>query len=78
MLKKLVIAMVVGMSIILTSVVPAMASENDYDYFKMIELVIGEKQAEVNFNPSTMDQAAYVKGGRTLVPFRFLGESLGG
>ena len=44
---------------------------------KIVELMIGEKEAAINSVPATMDQAAYVKAGRTLVPFRFLAEALG-
>lgn len=48
-----------------------------YDFYKEVNLVIGENIATVNTKPVTMDQVAYVSGGRTMVPFRFLGESLG-
>lgn len=48
-----------------------------YDFFKEANLVVGEKVATVNNKSVTMEQAAYVSGGRTMVPFRFLGESLG-
>lgn len=44
---------------------------------KTVILVIGDKNATVNGVVYTMDQAAYVKNGRTLVPFRFLAEALG-
>jgi len=56
---------------------PSFAEQKVYDYLKIVKLYIGEKNAEVNLAPATMDQAAYVKNGRTLVPFRFLGEALG-
>jgi hypothetical protein len=53
------------------------ASSGNYSYFKNIELVIGEKEASVNSTPVTLDQAAFVSKGRTLVPLRFISESLG-
>lgn len=48
-----------------------------YSYYKEVKLFIGEKNAQLNDKEVTMDQPAYVNNGRTLVPFRFLGESLG-
>lgn len=53
------------------------ASSGNYSYFKNIQLVIGEKEASVNSTPVTLDQAAFTSKGRTLVPLRFIGESLG-
>jgi|GEM_PF-2767181 len=53
------------------------SAEPTYTYVKHVKLIIGERAAEVNYQPKTMAQAAYEKDGRTLVPFRFLGESLG-
>lgn len=53
------------------------AQEVNYDFFKSVKLVIGNSNAEVNHNPAKMDEPAFVNNGRTLVPFRFLGESLG-
>ncbi|MEW6171517.1 MAG: stalk domain-containing protein [Bacillota bacterium] len=43
----------------------------------MIKLVIGQKTAYVNGNPVTLDVPGKIAGGRTLVPLRFVGESLG-
>ena len=48
-----------------------------YDYEKVVQLSIGEKQAAVNNKIIQLDKAAYIKNGRTLVPLRFLGEALG-
>lgn len=56
---------------------PAVASDNVYSYFKVVKLIIGQKEAEVNYKPAVMEQACYVKDSRTLVPLRFVGESLG-
>lgn len=56
---------------------PAMASSPDFDYVKLVDLTINEKAATVNGTSTSLDQPAFVKSGRTLVPFRFLAESLG-
>lgn len=53
------------------------AVEQSYSYYKSVELIIGENESLINSNPTLMDQPAYEKNGRTLVPFRFLGEALG-
>lgn len=42
-----------------------------------INLVIGEKTARVNGSPVSLDAAPVIVNGRTLVPLRFIGESLG-
>ena len=42
-----------------------------------IQLQIGNKQAIVNEEPREMLLAPFIEAGRTLVPFRFIGESLG-
>lgn len=76
MLRKIAIlaALILSITIFTT---PVLASEKVYDYLRIVKLVIGEKEAEVNFSGLEMDQAAFINNGRTLVPFRFLGESLG-
>lgn len=56
---------------------PVFAADTGTNYVKIVELMIGEKEAAINGEVATMDQAAYVKAGRTLVPFRFLAEALG-
>ena len=43
----------------------------------VISLVIGNKTATVNGSPRPLDQPAQILEGRTLVPFRFVGEALG-
>lgn len=53
------------------------AADDFYSYYKHVELFVGDREAEVNHETTMMPQPAYAKGGRTLVPFRFLGESLG-
>ncbi len=77
MSKKFFIFMLVVAVGLLAFSSTALAAHKGYDYLKIVKLYIGETDAEVNFAPAKMDQAAYVKNGRTLVPFRFLGESLG-
>ncbi len=58
-------------------ILPAAAQDSAYSAVKSVALVIGDKLAVVNNAAVAMDQPAYVKNGRTLVPFRFLAESLG-
>ncbi|MGH2398592.1 MAG: copper amine oxidase N-terminal domain-containing protein, partial [bacterium] len=43
----------------------------------LVELMIGSRIARVNGNPVTLDVPAMIIGGRTLVPLRFISESLG-
>ncbi|HLE77492.1 MAG TPA: copper amine oxidase N-terminal domain-containing protein [bacterium] len=43
----------------------------------VVELQIGSPVARVNGSPITMDVPAQIIGGRTLVPLRFISESLG-
>jgi len=43
----------------------------------LVELQIGSRIARVNGNPVTLDIPAMIIGGRTLVPLRFISESLG-
>jgi hypothetical protein len=76
MFKKGILVLLIAMNTISMQASSAMAGEY-YDYIKIIQLVIGEKQAEVNSEPTIMEQAAYIKAGRALVPLRFVGESLG-
>lgn len=71
---KLLLALIL---ILLLNVNYCFAETQIYDFYKDVNLVIGENIATVNNKSVTMDQAAYVNGGRTMVPFRFLGESLG-
>jgi hypothetical protein len=42
-----------------------------------VELTIGSRQARVNNQPSLLDVPAFTIGGRTMVPLRFVSESLG-
>ncbi|WP_195571192.1 family 10 glycosylhydrolase [Paenibacillus sp. 1001270B_150601_E10] len=44
---------------------------------KLIQLTIGESKAIVNGQSVSLDQGAKSKSGRTMVPLRFIGESLG-
>lgn len=77
MSKKGIAVMFVAIVAVALQVSTAMADNYFYEYFKSVQLVIGQTNAEVNNEPTTMDQAAYVKNSRTLVPLRFVGESLG-
>lgn len=77
MLRKRILLLIIAAIAVLLTAAPCMANDEVYDYYKIVKLVIGQKEAEVNYKPALMDQPAYVKSGRTLVPFRFLGESLG-
>jgi len=42
-----------------------------------VELTIGSRQARVNDAPRLLDVSAFTINGRTMVPLRFIGESLG-
>lgn len=42
-----------------------------------VELSLGSRQARVNGKPSLLDVPAFTIGDRTMVPLRFIGESLG-
>jgi hypothetical protein len=42
-----------------------------------VELTIGSRQAHVNSNPILLDVPAFAIAGRTMVPLRFVSESLG-
>lgn len=44
---------------------------------KTVQLFIGKKTAYVNGEATTLDVPAMLVGGRTMVPLRFIGESLG-
>ncbi len=77
MAKKGIVVLVIIIAVVFAQATPGMASNSVYSYFKMVKLVIGQTLAEVNYKPATMDQAAYIKQGRTLIPLRFIGESLG-
>jgi hypothetical protein len=44
---------------------------------RTISLTIGSTQAVVNGQPTTLDVAPFLVGARTLVPLRFIAESLG-
>ncbi|MBI4733412.1 MAG: copper amine oxidase N-terminal domain-containing protein [Rubrobacteridae bacterium] len=76
MFKKGILALFMAMIAISIQASLVMASEY-YDYIKIMQLVIGDKKAEVNSELTVMEQASYIKEGRTLVPLRFIGESLG-
>ncbi len=77
MAKKGIVVLVIMLAVVFAQTAPGTASTSVYSYFKMVKLVIGQTLAEVNYKPATMEQAAYVKQSRTLVPLRFIGESLG-
>lgn len=52
------------------------AIPNEFEYMDLVALRIGETRAVLNGQALTMDVGPYAKNGRTLVPFRFLGEVL--
>jgi peptide/nickel transport system substrate-binding protein/oligopeptide transport system substrate-binding protein len=47
------------------------------DQEAIIQLTVGSTKAYVNFKEVTLDQPPIIENGRTLVPFRFIGEALG-
>ncbi len=76
-MRKYLIAVLIGSILTLFMSGSAFSQGIYYDYYKEVKLIIGKKDATVNETKSLLDQPAYIKGGRTLVPFRFLGEALG-
>lgn len=76
-MKKILCLVVICVTVILAGTTSALAAGQVYDFFKSVKIIINQREAEVNYQPAQMDQPAYTKNGRTLVPFRFLGESLG-
>lgn len=76
MKNKLLAVLILG-TIFLLAMASICLANDYYSYYKHIELGIDDREALVNGDTKYMPQAAYEKGGRTLVPFRFLGESLG-
>ena len=43
----------------------------------VVQMTIGSTKAAINFKIVTLDQPPIIENGRTLVPFRFIGEALG-
>jgi hypothetical protein len=76
MLRKSLMVFV-GLMFLLIVTVPSWASLNNYSYVKTVKLILGQKTANINGKSVVMDQSAYIKNSRTMVPFRFLGEALG-
>lgn len=76
MFKKLTVLLLVVLGTFIFAA-PAMPKGSTYSYVKIIHLHIGERVATINDVPSKLDYPVYNKAGRTLVPFRFLGEALG-
>lgn len=59
------------------SVVYANGQINATAHGRTVSLTIGSTQAVVNGHPATLDVAPFVVGARTLVPLRFVAQSLG-
>src|SRR5579862_3667999 len=59
------------------SVVYANGQINATGRGRTVSLTIGSTQAVVNGHPATLDVAPFVVGSRTLVPLRFVAQSLG-
>jgi len=74
-MKKLMIALVLGAGLLAPA--PGDASPADSAPMDMLALKIGETTALVNGQPVSIEVGPFVKNQRTLVPFRFLGETLG-
>lgn len=77
MLKKALSVLVLSSIFMIIFNVTCFANIQTYDYFKQVKLIIGEKNIEVNYQPSTIDQPAYLKNGRSFVPLGFVGRALG-
>lgn len=76
MKKRFSLCLFVALTFLLSASAVFAATPN-YPYLKNVQLPIGQKTATVNGVAKSLDQAAFIKNGRTLVPFRFLAESLG-
>jgi len=72
MKKVMVILLVTGLLAGVFGFAPVKADEE-----ALIQLTIGSTKAYVNFKEVTLDQPPIIENGRTLVPFRFIGEALG-
>jgi len=72
MKKLLVLLLVVTMLSGFFAFIPVKA-----DSKVIIQMTIGSKTAYVNSKATSLDQPPVIENGRTLVPFRFIGESVG-
>lgn len=65
------ILFIIVLLMVFTSSLPAMANESQ------IAFPVGKKVYSINGQGKTMDAQAFVSNGRTYIPLRYLGESLG-
>ncbi|MGE5389606.1 MAG: copper amine oxidase N-terminal domain-containing protein [Deltaproteobacteria bacterium] len=75
--RKLSLLLVLCMIFLFTITGICSADIVPYKYCKCIKLIPRQKQAQLNSQPVIMEHPAYIKNGCTLVPFRFLADSLG-
>ncbi len=55
---------------------PVSAAVDYYDFYKVVELTVGQNLSHINERPYYSDQAPFIDSGRTLVPLRFVAEAL--
>jgi tripartite ATP-independent transporter DctP family solute receptor len=72
MKKALIMLLVVALLAGVFGLAPVRAAGN-----VVIQMTIGSKTAYVNSKATSLDQPPVIENGRTLVPFRFIGESVG-
>ena len=75
MLKKITASMICTF-LLLFLVSTGAAAFDYYNYYKSVKLTIGQKAANVNGETMTMDGVPFIKADRTMVPLRFISETL--
>src|SRR5450756_2872090 len=70
------LAVVLALLIAFTSVLAAVPSAKA-EAITTIEVYIGKNTGTINGKATTLEQGAVIKNGRTLVPLRFIVESMG-
>jgi len=72
MRKAVVMLLVVALLAGVLGSTPVRAAED-----VVVQITIGSTKATINFKQVVLDQPPIIENGRTLVPFRFIGEALG-
>jgi branched-chain amino acid transport system substrate-binding protein len=72
MRKAVVLLLVVALFAGVLGSTPARAAEA-----VVVQMTVGSTKGTINMQPVVLDQAPLIENGRTLVPFRFIGEALG-
>lgn len=77
MRRKLILLLIMCTTLVFSLADICTADVKSYKYCKCIKLTPGQQQAQLNFQPVMMEHPAYIDNNCTLVPFRFLADSLG-